>query len=405
MSEQIRVLLVDDDPDRRGGVKKQLGGEFALAGEADFGGEAVYLAREAHADVALVALEEPLSRSLKTIELLTSVAVDTPVVTLSSLNDKEHVRKAMIAGARDFLGRPCGTDELAAVLTTVVEAEQRRRALAEDTLENGHRGEIIAIFSGKGGTGRTSIAANLAAALALDTTQKQKVALVDLDLLLGDVAISLDLAPERTMADLVPVMDKLDPELMRGFLSIHSSGAKVLAAPLCPEDAELVGQQLVRKVLDVLARTYDFVVVDLPRSLEDRVVVALDAATLVLLVTTFELGCLRSTRVCIDLMKRWRYSEDKLKLVINHANRVTGFSLREAESALDYPIFWKIPTELGGAWLSTNGQTMVQAQPHGKLAQNFRGLAAAVGGAHQRRNGLFSRLAGAAPVLPVFRLG
>lgn len=400
------VLVVDDDAERRAGVKRLLAAaRLVVAGEADFGGEAAYLARELHPDLALVSLEEPLARSLKTVELLTSVAPEMPVVAISSLNDKEHVRKAMLAGARDFLGRPCGADELAQTLSAVVEVEQKRRALARDALESGHKGEILALFSGKGGSGRTSIATNLAAALALDMRQKQKVVLVDLDLLLGDVAVLLDLAPERTIADLVPVVDKLDPELMRGFLSVHSSGLKVLPAPLHPEECDAASPQLVRKVLEVLARTYDYVVVDLPRSLEDWVVVAMDLASLVLLVTTYELACLKSTRICLDMMRRWRYSEDKLKLVINYANRVSGgFSAGEAEAALDYPIFWKIPSEPAGLWTSLQGLTLVQAQPGSRVAQNFRDLAAAVGGAHQHRRGLFARVA-AVPAVAALRLG
>jgi pilus assembly protein CpaE len=264
---------------------------------------------------------------------------------------------------------------------------------------------VIAVFSGKGGSGKTSIATNLAAALAMDTHAKQKVALVDLDLLLGDVAVLLDLVPERTIADLMPVLDKLDPELLRGYLSVHSSGIKVLPAPLRPEEAEIAGVPLVRKVIDVLSRTYDYVVLDLPRTLDDWVVVALDAANLVMLVTTFELGCLKSTKVCLDLMRRWRYSEDKLKLVINHANRVRGggFSIGEAEAALDYPIFWKIPSESGGLPTSNPGLTIVQSQPSGRLAQNFRELAGAVGGANQHRRGLIPRMV-PAPAMAALRL-
>src|SRR5919197_2529262 len=180
----------------------------------------------------------------------------------------------MVAGARDFVAHPLTQDELAKTITTLVEVERNRRALSNDVLENGQRGELIAMFSGKGGVGKSTLGTNLAVAMALEAKEKQRVAIVDLDLLLGDVAMMLDVTPERTVADLVPLIDKLDPELLRSFLYVHSSGVKVLCAPTRVEDSEALTTERVRRILDVLARTFDYVVIDLPRSFDDRVVTA-----------------------------------------------------------------------------------------------------------------------------------
>jgi pilus assembly protein CpaE len=228
--------------------------------------------------------------------------------------------------------------------------------------------------------------------MALEAKQKQKVAVVDFDVLLGDVAIMLDVTPERTLADLVPMIDKLDPELLRSFLHVHSTGVKVLCAPTRVEDGESLTPDRVRKVLDVLVRTFDYVIVDLPRTFDDRVVTSLDMASLVLLVTSYDVPALKSTKVVLDTLRGWRYSEDKLKLIINHANRTNGFGPGEAEGALDYPVFWKVPSDAAVASTSNQGKPFVQAQPTTKLAQNLTGLAAALMGANAQTRGLLSRL-------------
>ena len=393
MAAPISILLVDDSPESRVTLKRLLtAAGFAVAGEAGNGTEAVGLIRETQPHVVVVSLEEPVARPLKSIEALTIAAPNTPVVVVSSLSDKDYLRRAMVAGARDFLGHPLTQEELAKTITTIVEVDTKRKALAVDVLENGQRGELITVFAGKGGIGKSMLATNLAVSLAIEAKQKQRVAIVDFDVLLGDVAIMLDVTPERTVADLVPMVDKLDPELLRSFLHVHSSGVKVLCAPTRVEDGETLTPDRVRRILDVMTRTFDYVVVDLPRTFDDRVVTTLDMANQVLLVTNYDVPCLKSTKVVLDTLRSWRYSEDKLKLVINHANRTNGFGPGEAERALDYPVFWKVPSDFAVANASNHGKPFVQGQPTTKLAQNVTGLAATLMGASSQGKGLLSRL-------------
>src|SRR5579864_6041975 len=393
MAAAINILLVDDVPESRVALKRLLvAAELAVAGEAGTGTEAVGMLRETHPDVMVVSLEEPVARTLKSIETLTIAAPETPVIVVSSLADKDYLRRAMVAGARDFVCHPLTQEELSKTITTVVEVERKRRSLSNDVLENGQRGEILALFSGKGGVGKTTLATNLAVAMSLEAKEKQRVAIVDLDLLLGDVAIMLDVTPERTVSDLVPLIDKLDPELLRSFLYVHSSGVKVLCAPTRVEDGESLTPDRVRRILDVMARTFDYVIVDMPRVFDDRVVTTLDMANLIMLVTNYDVPCLKSTKVCLDTLRSWRYTEDKLKLVINHANRTNGFAPGEAERALDYPVFWKVPSDYAVASTSNHGKPFVQSQATTKMAQNITGLGATLMGASAQSRGLLSRL-------------
>jgi len=389
----IKILLVDDAPDSRANVKRLLtAGGLTVAGEAGTGTEAVGIVRDVRPDAIIISLEEPVARPLKVIETLTIAAPETPVIAVSSLMDKEYLRRAMVAGARDFLAQPLSPEELETTITSVVETDRKRRSLSNDVLENGSRGEIIAVYSGKGGIGKTTLATNLSVGMALEAKQKQRVAVVDLDLLFGDVAIMLDVTPERTVGDLVPLIEKLDPDLLRSFLHVHTSGLKVLCAPTRVEDSEALNPDRIRRILDVVARTFDYVIVDLPRTLDDRVVTTLDLANTVWLVTNYGVPTLKSTKMCLDTFRGWQYSEDKLKLVINHANRMNGLAPGEAERALDYPVFWKVPADAAVANASNQGKPFVQGQAATKIAQNVTGLAATLMGADSQTKGLLSRL-------------
>ncbi|HEX6510899.1 MAG TPA: P-loop NTPase [Chloroflexota bacterium] len=376
-SNAIRLLLVDDSVDERLALKRQLlASELMIAGESVLGTEAVALARELRPSLALVAIEEPVARGLRTIEALRVVVPDMPVIAVSTLSGRDHLRQAMLAGARDYLVRPIEEDELEKTIAEVYDLERKRSALNEHVIESGHVGDIIAMFGAKGGVGRTTLATNVAVAMALN--YKQRVALVDLDLQLGDVALMLDIVPERTISDLVPIVDKLDPELMRGFLSVHSSGLKVLPAPARPEEGERVSAVHVKKILEVLAHTYDYVVVDMPRQLNDNVLATLDMANLVCLVASNQLTCLKSTKLCLGMMKTWHYTTDKVKLIMNQAHNGSSLPMSDAEMAVDYPIFWKVPYDGHLVASSQWGKPFVHAQPNAKISQNVNALAQAV---------------------------
>jgi pilus assembly protein CpaE len=302
------------------------------------------------------------------------------------------MRQAMLAGARDYLSRPLDAEELEKTVVGVHELERKRSSLNEHVIESGHVGEVICVFGAKGGVGRTMVATNLAVALALN--YKQRVALVDLDLQLGDVALMLDIVPERTIADLVPVIDKLDPELMRGFMSVHASGLKVLPAPARPEEGEKVQAAHIRKILDVLSHTYDYVIVDTPRVLNDNTIATLDVSNLVCLIASNQLTCLKSTRLCLGMMKSWHYTNEKVKLVMNQAHNGSSLPMNEAETAIDYPIFWKVPYDGHLVASSQWGKPFVHSQPSAKISQNISGLAQAVSGSRSSGKSLLSRMRG-----------
>jgi len=389
----VGLMLVEDSAEERAAIKKLLlASDLVVVGESVLGTEAVAMAREVKPDVVLVSVEEPVVRGLRTIEALNVVVPQASVVAVSSLTGRDCMRQAMLAGARDYLVRPLDAEELERTILGAHEVERKRSALNEHVIESGHVGEVICLFGAKGGIGRTMLATNLAVSLALNF--KQRVALVDLDLQLGDVALMLDMVPERTIADLVPVIDKLDPELMRGFMSVHSSGLKVLPAPGRPEEGEQVTAAHIRKILEVLARTCDYVIVDMPRQLNDNTIATLDTANLVCLVASNQLTCLKSTKLCLGMLKSWRYTNDKVKLIMNQAHNGSSLPMNDAETAIDYPIFWKVPYDGHLVASSQWGKPFVHSQPGAKISQNISGLAQAVSGTRTPVKSFMARMKG-----------
>ena len=381
-SGPISVLLVGESVETRVADGVLFGGALAVAGESPIGGQAISLAHDLKPDVILVALEAPLDEPLHLVERL-SAAQFEPVVCISSDGNPATIRQAMAHGARAYVVRPSTAAELEHAIVDAFERERQRRTLAS-VLPAEKRGQVVTIFGAKGGIGRTTMATNLATSIA---RLNHTVALVDLDTHLGDVALFLNLKPERTLGDLQAVMDKLEPDLIQPFLSVHDSGVRVLAAPFRPEEGEHLQPADVGKILRVLSEGYDYVVVDTPRDLNDNVIALLDMSDLVCLLTTNELACLKSTRVYLDVMRGWEYGSHKLKLVVNQSQQGVTLPADDTERTLDYPIFWKIP--YGGRKVAASQwtQPFVLSDPKSGISRNLTRLATAVAGAPARKKG------------------
>ena len=215
------------------------------------------------------------------------MAMTTAVVIISVQGEQEYLREAMAAGARGYLIKPFSADELVSTIRRTHDMEVQRRARVMPSIPLQTKlGRIVSIFSAKGGVGTTVVAVNLAAELGKD--QDRKVALVDLDLQFGDVAIMLDTTPMRTIADIARE-EEVDSETVEACLVAHSTGIRVLTSPLRPEQAEIVTGRHVEAILGLLAESHDFVIVDLPQRLDDISLAGLDMADTVFLVTSTDL--------------------------------------------------------------------------------------------------------------------
>lgn len=386
----IRLLLAAEDADSLSFLRRLLkASDCEVVAECGLGAEAVVATREWKPDAVILGMEQPVARSLRTIESLKLAAADYPVVVVSSLKEREWLRSAMLAGARDYLVRPVSPSDFHTALSNMLDIEQRRHHTSE-ALAEGRQGEIITVFGAKGGIGRSTLALNLAAALAHETNHR--VALVDLDIALGDQALLLNVPPERSIAELAPLIDRLDTDLARDFLTVHESRVSVLPAPARPEDGENVRADQVAKILQVLVNTYEYVVVDTPRAFNETTLTALDMARLVLLVAAPDIACLKSTKVSLGMMRLWQYQQDKLKLVINHPVPGRSVKGREIEEALEYPTFWKVPHSSAVKDATQRGRPVVVNAPKSPYARNLLQLAKVVAGTYRPDRNLLTRL-------------
>jgi pilus assembly protein CpaE len=226
----LKILVVDDDDKARARtIGKLRFPDVQVVGESTLGAAAYTWAEQLDVDIALVSVEEPVARSLRTIEALTVGPKSWPVVAISSLNDRDTMRKAIVAGVRDYLVLPAEPNELRSAVLAVQHAEQARRQASEEGARSGRLGTIVTVFAVKGGVGKSTVATNIAAALAQET--RYHVALLDLDLHFGDAAVLLDVAPSSTLADAVTELDPTRPQSIAPFLTPHVSRLKLLAAP------------------------------------------------------------------------------------------------------------------------------------------------------------------------------
>jgi pilus assembly protein CpaE len=207
----------------------------------------------------------------------------------------------------------------------------------------GHGATVVTVFSAKGGSGKTTMATNLAAALA--DKGRRDVVLVDLDLAFGDVAIALQLFPAHTIADAVPLgEDDLDFSGLQALLTPHSPGLTTLVAPLEPGAAETIPASLVTRIIEVLRENFDFVVVDTPPAFDDQVLAAFDLSDVMVLIATLDIPALKNLKLTLETLDLLNYPRDRWRIVLNRADSKVGLAIAEVERTLRVPITAHVPS-------------------------------------------------------------
>ncbi|MBN1487926.1 MAG: response regulator [Anaerolineae bacterium] len=363
--DKIRVMIVDDIPETREQLRKLLSfdPDIEVVDMAGSGEEALERVLQARPHVILMDINLPGIDGIATTGKILEVLPVAQVIMLSVQGESGYMRKAMMAGARDYLTKPPSADEL---LDGIRRAYKTRQKMITGPLPqmvggttpvaDGPRdqGKIITIFSPKGGTGCTTIAVNLAIALRNLIGANAKIALVDGNLQFGDITVFMKLQATRTLADLAPHAQEIDSDLLNSVMIPHASGVKVLSAPASPEEAGLFQDAEIEEsganssfktILNFVRREYDYVIVDTAHNVDSIFLAAMDVNDLMLILTRPVIPEIRGARLFLELLQKLNYPFDNVGLVINSVeNKRMGIQPEAIERAM-MPALVHIPLD------------------------------------------------------------
>lgn len=392
-SGKIRVLIVDDIVESRDNVAKLLRFEpdVAIVGTAEGGQEGMDLAFQLEPDIVLMDINMPGIDGITATTRINSRLPNTSVIMMSVQNEPDYLRRSMLAGAREFLSKPFSLDELVESIRHVHQlAQSSRRVVADHTVHSASssggrskRAQIVSVFSLKGGVGRSTVAVNLAVALR-NASPDRDVILLDGNLLYGDIGVMMNVTDNKTIADIVRNFSTLDRDLVSDILVTHSSGVKVLLAPPDPQAGEQVTAEHMRQILAHLQNMADYIVIDTRPSFDEVTLSLLDHASTILLLLTLELTAIKGAKQYLELSDLLGYDSEKIQLVLNRANILSGIAIADIAGSLKGTIIGKLPDEPAAVLRAINeGVPLMQSAPNSALAQEVRALAELVARADQ----------------------
>ncbi|MCL4464080.1 MAG: response regulator [Firmicutes bacterium] len=398
---KIKLLIVDDIAQTRKDITRLLYFEedMIVVGEAADGAEALEKMAELQPDVVLMDINMPQTDGITATEKASQLFPDVAVVIISIQSESEYLKKAMVAGARDYLVKPLSSEEMAATIRTVYKQQQLRFKQPQNCqgvpapgageqiaqrehvvfgstsdqpakLEEKALGHVSVLFSGKGGAGKTTIATNLAVVIAQQG--KKRVALLDYDLQFGDIAVMLNLTEGKNICDLAQEDGLLTPMRMDCYLIRHFSGVDILPAPLFPQEAEYVKPSLTEQILRLLKESYDYIIVDTAATFDEVTLLALDMADLIHLVVTRDISTIKNAKTSLKIMESLNY-RDKIRIVLNRSDQDLGVEIADLEKGLEITVAHQITSDEKTATSAINkGVPVVLSHPAAEISKSFR---------------------------------
>jgi pilus assembly protein CpaE len=363
------------------------------------------MAMDLRPDVVVMDINMPGMDGIAAAELISQRLPTVAIIMMSVHGEAEQMRRSLQAGAREFLVKPFSSDEFSETIKRVHDREEARRHQIQAAMPaqvavvepDSSDHQVIAVFSPKGGSGRTTIATNLAIALRQQTGAR--VALLDANLQFGDVGVLLNLNPKTR--SIVDISDggELDADLIDSVLIDHSSGIRALLAPPSPEGADLISPATLRTVVSHLRTLHAFTVVDLPAGLNDHSLAIMDVADQIVIMAALEITAIKNLRLFLEVADQLDYDRSKLRIVMNRSDTTQGIRLGDVEGSIRRTIDGTIVSDGRLAVLAVNrGVPFIVSNPESplsrdvtRLAQTLIGGTTATAEEKPNRRGIFAR--------------
>ena len=374
MSGTLRISICDPDESTRDDLKKYLIGMEQVWLEADCSRYEFFseIVAQTSPDVAIIDIDSDDEKAMQLVENLSRNHPTCGIIVVSGRTDGQMILRAMRSGAREFLNSPVQIDELVGALDRV--------SATTDGKQRSNAGSIISVAGASGGVGTTSIAVNLAVALAQHPDRS--VVLIDLDLALGDADVFLDMIPDYTLIDVAHNISRLDLALLRKSLTKHETGVYLLPRPVQIEDISTISNEDFKRVLGLLKASFTHLVIDLSKSYSRLDIAALEASKQILLLTQLDLPCLRNVVRLLSSLESYEGVNEKVNVVVNRAGLDKAqISSAKAEETIDREIFWRIPNNYGViSECRNNGVPLLQQAPKAAITHSISELAEKLSG-------------------------
>jgi pilus assembly protein CpaE len=375
MKDLLRIAIVDPNDTTRDELRTVLLGMETVWLEAECSRYEFFLdvIQQSAPEIVIISLDSDQGKALALIANLASAAPGMPILAVSARGDGQAILQALRSGAREFLTAPVVLEDLIKALRRL----QPRGVGGDSANGNGtdsrYESQVIAILGSRGGVGCTSLAVNLGATMAQDPNNTP--ALIDLDLALGDADVALDLIADYTLADVALNIDRLDMAFLRRSLSKHSSGVSLLPHPVQMEDANLIREEHLQRMIGLLRSSYTHLILDLSKSFSMTDVTGLRAADVILLVAQLELSSLRNVVRMLMALDSDEQMGPKVKIILNRVGSDCDINQKKAEETIGRAVFWEIPNEPKVILESRNqGIPLIQHAPKSKVQLAIGGL-------------------------------
>jgi pilus assembly protein CpaE len=382
MKDVQRIAIVDPSDTTREPLRNLLLGVESVWLEAECSRYEFFIdvARQSCPDTVVIALDADHNKALQLIQQLTAEFPQMPILAVSSRGDGQSILQALRAGAKEFLTAPVVLEELLLALQRL--RANRSTGDTNNPMSGTTRSEslVLSIVGSRGGVGCTSLAVNIGCNMAQDP--KYNVALVDLDLALGDADVALDLIPDYTLADVALNVDRLDMQFLRRSLCKHASGLSLLPHPVQVEDIALIHEEHLGRVIGLLRASYSHLVFDLSKRFTATDLTAMRMSDAIVLVAQLELTSLRNVVRMLHTLEKEEGLHEKIKVVVNRVGGEDGdITLEKAQETVGRPIYWQVPNDYRSMIGARNaGVPLLTHAPKSKTHLSLLGLANALCG-------------------------